>query len=78
MTDEDNLRDRVVAKAALRARLGHVIDEALREKRRRYCECTTHEHVAQAIIDDLHLEAYDFTRHDGHTTTHVHGWMEKQ
>ena len=53
MTDEDNLRDRIVAKAALRARLGHVIDEALREKRRRYCECTTHEHVAQAIIDEF-------------------------
>ena len=34
--------------------------------------------IAQAIIDDLHLEAYDFTRHDGHTTTHVHGWMEGQ
>lgn len=33
---------------------------------------------AQAIIDDLHLEPYEFTRHDGHTTQHVHGWMEKK
>lgn len=33
---------------------------------------------AQEVINDLHLESYDFTTHDGHTTMHVHGWMEKK
>lgn len=63
MSDQDNLRDRIagtIADAMWRART--VIG--------------THEDAAQAIIDDLHLESYPFTRHDGHTTTHVHGWME--
>lgn len=37
-------------------------------------EQATYRDLAQAIIDDLHLEAYDFTRHDGSTTKNVHGW----
>ncbi|WP_167197990.1 hypothetical protein [Brevibacterium pigmentatum] len=49
----------------LRDRIKHLVDET-----------DDGESAAQAIIDDLHLESYPFTRHDGHTTTHVHGWME--
>lgn len=77
MSDQDNLRDRIAELIDPNAWKMHRIPEMpgwpesteliepSREK-------------AQAIIDDLHLESYPFTRHAGHTTTHVHGWMEPQ
>lgn len=52
----------------LRARIEHTLAQAGARGKDR----------AQAIIDDLHLEAYDFTTHDGHTTNHVHGWWKTQ
>lgn len=78
MTDQDNLRDRM-AEAMWREDAAVVLTKPYSLPP--FYELDPHEQrayrrSAQAIIDALHLESYPFTRHDGHTTTHVHGWME--
>lgn len=65
MTDQDKLRDRIAA----------TLDRNFNPDQYPIMAAMFRDY-AQAIIDDLHLESYPFTRHDGHTTTHVHGWME--
>ena len=73
MTDQDELRDRIAGVLH-----DHFELEAIGPMGCRHEQGSDEEHVAQAIIDEFGLKAYDFTTYDGTTRTYVHGAIPEE